>query len=95
MECSAFCFYDDRRYSHGHGSPTTTHMFVVGPVGIAKFVRDNSVATDLHLRFALEVVELEHNVASRVQLPSFAADSPFEITACPLRHRVPCFGNLL
>lgn len=75
-------------------SPTTRELFVVGPVGIRKFVEETAASTQLFLRYELRFVELPHNVTqANVVIPTME-NQPFEITACPLKHRVPCFGYI-
>jgi ribonuclease Z len=72
--------------------PKTEQLFVVGPVGIAEFITQQRQCTDLHLSYQLDIIELQHHVThDNVRIPT-THTQPFNITACPLKHRVPCFG---
>lgn len=72
--------------------PNTANFFVVGPHGTRRFIEEASASTQLYLRYQLHIVELAHDRGAETQHVQVPFHQPFEIIACPLRHRVPCFG---
>jgi ribonuclease Z len=65
----------------------TSALKIVGPVGIAQFLKTNCELTGTNLRFELQITELEDNFNGEV-----FKNGNCVITAAPMDHVLPCFG---
>lgn len=69
----------------------TAPLILIGPLGIKEFIESVLRMTHVNLQFPLEVKELNHSSGKKL----IESSSLIDISAFPLKHRVPTFGYLL